>query len=68
MKLELELTAKEIQILSRLMFKGLAYDDAYYPEKEYNRDNKLYDKVLEQICSTGKFQVGLNGELKTVSK
>lgn len=65
MKLELELTNKEIQTLSRLMFKGLTYDDAYYPEREYNKDEKVYNKILEQICSTGKFQIALNGELKT---
>lgn len=56
----IELESKDIKTLVELMFRGLAYTDAYY--RDYKRMNGVYNKIQEQLESQG-VVYGINGEV-----
>lgn len=70
-KIALELTNAEVNRLTRLIFKGTAYNECYYDRRTCTLDEKFKDMIYQMIVDGSekykdkKLKVGsFNGELR----
>ena len=74
-KITIELSNAEINRLTKLLFKGTAYDETYYDRRTCTLDEKLKDKFYQMLVDgSDKYKdknikvYSYNGVLKHVDK
>ena len=60
---KLELSTKDTKTLVELLDRGLAYTDDHYSSRNYDKMEKVWNKVIEQLKEQGATSV-FNGEIK----
>lgn len=59
---ELQLNVRDTKILVELLDRGLAYTDAYYTSRDYNKMERVWNKVIKQLKEQGATNV-FNGKI-----